>query len=130
MKYKEIKQFVFNDGVKQFEVIKTYDNWLTSINFGDFSKSYIVVDNEVSYLFRGEKELVVGNDFSLIDIEEIAVNYKLDITKSNSEIRCLTKAHCFDRFFIVKNNQCLIIYAIGGTKSFESIYIHGVWELL
>lgn len=129
MKNLKINNIIFNDGIKQQEVFEKYDNWLTSLEYDDYSKAYVVIDDEKIDLFNNSKELKVGNDFELEDIKEISKNYNLEILDNNIGVRCVTKTHFFDRFFITENKKYLIIYSLGGTKSFESIFIYGIWKI-
>jgi hypothetical protein len=128
MKNIQIDNFVFNDGIKQQQVFKEYDGWFTSTNYDDYSKSYVIVNEEKIILFDNTKELKVGKNFDLQSIEDICKNYNLDILCNEIGVKCVAKFHVFDRFFITEKNEYKVIYSIGGTKSFEYIYIHGVWK--
>lgn len=127
--YDEFKEnnFFFFDGIKIFECYKTYDNWLSSVDYNIYSKSYVQSDGVKILLFENRKELLVGENYSNEKLISIADKY--DLIYNNSEkCYCVAKNHLYDRFFIVQYKSYTIIYGLGGTKSIESIYIHGVWK--
>lgn len=131
MKNLKIGNFIFNDGIKQQEVFEKYDNWLTSLEYDDYSKAYVVIDDEKINLFQSNAfQLKVGNDFKNKDLEEISNQYDLIIIDDNYGVRCVTKNHFFEDFYYLNyNNKYTVIYSLGGSRFIESIYIHGVWKI-
>lgn len=128
MKVARIESFIFNDGIKQSDVKKMYDNWLTSIDYDDYSKAFIIVNGKKINLFDRAKELKVGQNFDSKELEVISERYNLLLIDDNQRgLRCSTKSHFSERFYIIRDNGFVVIYSLGGTKSFESIYLHGVW---
>lgn len=129
MNTKRVEKFIFNDGIKEMKVDKTYDNWLTSLNYEDYSKAFIMVDHQKINLFDDAKELKVGQNFDSKELEIISERYNLLLIDDNQRgLRCSTKSHFSERFYIISDNDFVVIYSLGGTKSFESIYLHGVWN--
>lgn len=131
MKNFQISEFIFNDGINNFEVKKKYDNYITSLDFNDYSKSYVIINDEKINLFQSNAfQLKVGNDFKNKDLEEISNQYDLIIIDDNYGVRCVTKNHFFEDFYYLNyNNKYIVIYSLGGSRFIESIYIHGVWKI-
>ncbi|MBP2617881.1 hypothetical protein [Chryseobacterium jejuense] len=127
MDTKRIENFIFYDGIKEIAVDKTYDNWLTSLNYDDYSKAFIIVNHDKIKLFDTAKELKVGQNFDSKELEAISERYNLLLIDNERGLRCSTKSHFSERFYIIRENGFVVIYSLGGTKSFESIYLHGVW---
>ena len=122
-----ISNYIFFDGVNQYNVFEKYDNWLTSLNYDDYSKSYVEVNNVKIYLFDLYEELTSDN-FKIEKLEEISSKYDLIFKNDERLQKCVAKSHVVEKFFITEKNRYVIIFSLGGTKSFELIYIHGVWN--
>jgi hypothetical protein len=130
----KINNFVLFDGVKSFTASDFYDNWLSSLDFTAYSKSFIEFSGNKVLLFQNrEQELsTFQSSFSFIDIENIANEFGMKIKIKNDVSYCVVKGHEFDSFYAIQYNSTspyYIIFGVGGSKDIDSLYIHGIWEL-
>ncbi|WP_205692167.1 hypothetical protein, partial [Cellulophaga sp. Z1A5H] len=65
----EKMEFSFFDGVKLFENLLSYDDWLSSIDYSLWSKSYVQMNNNKLFIIKESvKVLSTFKFFNLIDL--------------------------------------------------------------
>ena len=128
--FHRILDFEFFDGIKKFNVKSILDNWLTSIDFEKYRKSHIKVAGDIIILFDGDAKLLTsGEGFSEQFLQTISESFGLKTKKRNGEMVCLCPGYMNHDSYLIRKYGYILIFALGGTKSIESIYIHGLWAL-
>ncbi len=134
---RKVKKYHFYDGVIQSYIENyTYDNWLSSSEFGIYEKSIVKIEELNIELFsKKNKPLTTFNEyFKLDNLKLISRYFDMSLYNSPNNSFLVTQNHSFDNFYISltssKLNNFVIIYGIGGSRFPESIYIHGIWELV
>jgi len=105
------------------------------INFKSYEYSilinaYIEVNGDKNYIFgkkSNSQPLCSLNSFTEEQLQEIANKYHLKLSYENETYYI----HIYGRAYkslIIKNEKYDILYAIGGDRSPEYIYIYGVFE--
>ncbi|WP_136667463.1 hypothetical protein [Flavobacterium sp. H122] len=129
---RKIVDYIFNDGHHDNDVKEIYDNYFTSCDFEVFSKSFVKVCGEKIMLF-GSNNIKLKNEVNSDDsfLSEIADKFDLILKIDGFSLKCVVENHFFDDFFFLNyDEKYIIIYGLGGSKFVESIYIHGLWEVL
>ncbi len=68
-------KFSFFDGVKLFENLFSYDDWLSSIDYSLWSKSYVQMNNNKLYIIKENvKVLSTFRFYNKSELELIAKN--------------------------------------------------------
>lgn len=126
---KRIDEFEFFDGLEDKKVCRSYDNWFSSLDFSVYRQSYIKINSKKIAIFSGnEKKLRESNFFNASTLDIISRKFNLSIIDYNGEKRCTCKGHISEEFYMIFYKNYYLIYSLGGSKSIESIYIHGLWK--
>ncbi|WP_158975055.1 MULTISPECIES: hypothetical protein [unclassified Cellulophaga] len=125
----EKMEFSFFDGVKLFENLLSYDDWLSSIDYSLWSKSYVQMNNNKLYIIKENVKVIsTFKFFNLIDLEKILKKYELQIKEENGIYYSYTPIHNSRQLEISENDNLLAIYSIDGERAPESIFIYGVFK--
>ncbi|MFL1894051.1 hypothetical protein ACJRPK_00010 [Aquimarina sp. 2-A2] len=128
------KLYKFYDGLKTFNIDKTYDNWLSSTDFKVYSKSYIEYDNNKIELFSERTRKIDRNStIAKETLEYVAEQFGFGFVFNNKgEFSFYHEKHKYDTYYLASqkhgDNYILTIFSLGGSKSPESITIFGLWE--
>ena len=132
---KRVEDFVVYDGVKSFTTKLIYDNWLTGLDFNTYSNSSISFEGTQLRLFgnSNSSELKISDALKNNNLTKMAQDYNLILTGDGNHSRLVAKGHEYESFYFLveklENKSFAVIYGIGGSRSPESLYIHGVWEV-
>ncbi|MBA6156009.1 hypothetical protein H3Z83_05685 [Tenacibaculum sp. S7007] len=131
--YKEVPKYIFFDGVKQFNVLSKYDNWLSSCEFSVYTNSSIKIDDLEIELFssntRGLNEFYLENEM-LFEELNLHLNFSVEQKENNDWIIYHSKAKFDDYFLAIANDndkKYITFYSLGGSRFVESISIYGVF---
>lgn len=127
VKIEKIK-FSFFDGVKFFENFFSYDNWLSSIDYSLWSKSFVQVNNNKLYIIKENvKVLSTFRFYNKSELELIAKKYDLIINEENGNYYAYAPNHNSRQLAISENDFLIAIYSIDGQRAPESIFIYAVF---
>jgi hypothetical protein len=122
-------KFSFFDGVKLFENLFSYDDWLSSIDYSLWSKSYVQVNNNKLYIIKENvKVLSTFRFYNKSELELIAKKYDLIINEENENYYSYAPNHDSRQLEISENDNLFAIYSIDGERAPESIFIYGVFK--
>ncbi|MFL1897212.1 hypothetical protein ACJRPK_16030 [Aquimarina sp. 2-A2] len=126
------KLYKFYDGLKTFNIDKTYDNWLSSTDFKVYSKSYIEYDNNKIELFSKQTKKIDRNSTIAKETLEYVAEQFGFVFNNKDEFSFYNEKYKYDTYYLVSqkygDSYLLTIFSLGGTKSPESITIYGLWE--
>lgn len=133
--YKEMSGYVFFDGVKEKNVSKSYDDWLSTSDFQIYTKSYVKVNSEVIYLFGENRQKMEGfyqkNKKIFYKLNE-KLNFLVEESGSE-ENKIFSKKYKHDDYYVLRKKttkkEYLVFYSLGGSRFVESINIYGVFIL-
>jgi hypothetical protein len=119
----------FSDGLKIFNNILSYSDWLSSTDFSIWSNSYVEVGDKKIYIIKENvKTLSTFSHFTKNELELLAEQYELEIKEENGIYYAYTPTHDSRQLEMSKNEELTVIYAIDGDRAPESIFIYGVFE--
>lgn len=122
-------KFSFFDGVKLFENLFSYDNWLPSTEYSVWSNSYIEINFNKLYIIKENVEVLsTFRFFSKTELELIAKKYELIIKEENGIYYAYAPNHNSRQLEISEKNGLVAIYSIDGNSAPESIFIYGVFK--
>lgn len=127
-KIKKMK-FSFFDGVKLFENLFSYDNWLSSIDYSVWKDSYVEIDDKKLFIIRDNvKVLSTFRFYNKQELELIADKFDLIIKEENGVYYAYDPSHNSRQLEISEDNGLVAIYSLDGSKAPESIFIYGVFK--
>lgn len=123
------EMFSFFDGVKLYENLYSYDNWLSSIDYSVWKNSYVEIDNEKLFIIRDNvKVLSTFRFYDKIELEIIADKFDLIIKEENGVYYAYDPSHNSRQLEISEDNGLVAIYSLDGNSAPESIFIYGVFK--
>ncbi|WP_299626967.1 hypothetical protein [uncultured Tenacibaculum sp.] len=130
--YKEINEYQFFDGVNSYNVNKSYDNWLSSIEYNIYIKSHVKIEKTQIDLFGSNTKKI--QRFFLQNKELFSqLNQTLNfvIEEKEDQVRIYKKKFSQEDYYVVNSiinkKSYIIFYSLGGSKSVENITIHNVF---
>ncbi len=131
--YKEIKKYIFFDGEENFQVINSYDDWLSSSEYRIYTQSYIKVGNDIINLFGPNRKKIHDffvNNLDLFNELNRELSFVIEVNENNKQIIYDGKNR-FETYYVIdsKSNgkNYVIFYALGGSRFVESITIYKVF---
>ncbi len=131
IKYLKIDSFIFFDGEKSFQINDgIYNDYFTSVDYEEYSKSYVEFNNKKIMLFdyKSILSLTTFSDFTKTELEDLAILFDLELKEYQPNDYELTKKGHYGNFKKVENNDFTLIFELGGGRAIEEIYIHGLWK--
>ena len=130
--YKEINEYQFFDGVNNYNVNKSYDNWLSTIEYSIYIKSHVKIEKAQIDLFGSNTKKI--QRFFLLNKELFShLNQTLNfvIEEKEGQVRIYKNKLSQEDYYVVNSiinkKSYIIFYSLGGSKSVESISIHSVF---
>ena len=131
--YKEIPKYIFFDGVNQFTVLSSYDNWLSSCEFSEYRNSSITINDVGIELFGSNTKKI--NEFYLENqllFETLNLHLKFSVNKNeNNDLTIYHSKGKYDDYYVtitnIENKNYMVFYSLGGSRFIESISIYGVF---
>jgi ferredoxin-fold anticodon binding domain-containing protein len=121
--------YTFYDGVKLFNNISSYNDWLSSTDYSVWSNSYVEVGNKrINIIKENVKTLSTFSHFNKEKLELLAKQHELEIKEENGVYYAYTPNHNSRQLEISENKDLIVIYSIDGGRAPESIFIYGVFE--
>lgn len=124
-------KFTFFDGVKLFENLYFYDNWLSSIDYSVWKDSYVEIDNERLFIIRDTvKVLSTFRFFNKEELEALAQKYNLLLKEEKGCYYAYDANHTSKQLEMAENDKIIAIYSLDGDRFPERIHIYGVFYKL
>ncbi|KUJ60594.1 hypothetical protein AR687_17640 [Flavobacteriaceae bacterium CRH] len=121
--------YIFFDGVKLHNVVKQYDNWLSSTDYSLWSNSYVEIEKKKIYIIKENvKVLSTFRYFDKAELDLLAKKYNFKIKEENDIYYAYTDDHSSRQFEISENDELAVIYCMEGGNMPESIFIYGVFK--
>lgn len=121
-------KFTFSDGVKLFENLYFYDNWLSSIDYSVWKDSYVEIDNERLFIIRDTvKVLSTFRFFNKEELEVLAQKYNLLLKEEKGCYYAYDANYISKQLKMAENDKIIAIYSLDGDRFLEHIHIYGVF---